>query len=49
MTNFFIDAFQSEHSYIQQQAAAGKFSSELANALNEQVSTDQLVYMQSLD
>ena len=49
MTNFFIDAFQSEHSFIQQQAAAGKFSSELANALNEQISTDQLVYMQSLD
>lgn len=49
MTNFFIDAFQSEHSYIQQQAAAGHYSSELANALNEQVSTDQLVYMQSLD
>lgn len=49
MTNFFIDAFQSEHSYIQQQAAAGKLSSELANALNEQITTDQLVYMQSLD
>lgn len=49
MTSFFIDAFQSEHSYIQQQAAAGHFSSGLANALNEQVSTDQLVYMQSLD
>lgn len=49
MTSFFIDAFQSEHSYIQQQSAAGRFSSELANALNEQVSTDQLVYMQSLD
>ncbi|WP_251545707.1 cation:proton antiporter [Limosilactobacillus caecicola] len=49
MTSYFIDAFQSEHSYIQQQAAAGKMSSELANALNEQVSTDQLVYMQSLN
>ena len=49
MTSYFIDAFQSEHSFIQQQAAAGKISSELANALNEQISTDQLVYMQSLD
>lgn len=49
MTNFFIDAFQAEHSYIQQQSAAGRFSSALANALNEQVSTDQLVYLQSLD
>ncbi|WP_295731359.1 sodium:proton antiporter [uncultured Limosilactobacillus sp.] len=49
MTNYFVDAFQSEHSYIQQQAAAHKISSDLANALNEQISTDQLVYMQSLD
>lgn len=49
MTSYFIDAFQSEHSFIQQQAVAGNLSSELANALNEQVTTDQLVYMQSLD
>lgn len=49
MNNHFIDAFQLEHSYIQQQSAAGVFSTELANALNKQVTTDQLVYMQSLD
>lgn len=49
MTSYFINAFQAEHSYIQQQAAAHKISFDLANALNEQVSTDQLVYMQSLD
>lgn len=49
MNACFIDAFQIEHSYIQQQAAAGNISTDLANALNEQISTDQLVYMQSLD
>lgn len=49
MNQVFIYAFQLEHSYIQQQAAAGNISSELANALNEQVSTSQLVYLQSLD
>ena len=49
MTSYFINASQAEHSYIQQQAAAHKISFDLANALNEQVSTDQLVYMQSLD
>lgn len=49
MNQTFIYAFQLEHSYIQQQAAAGNISSELANALNEQVSTSQLVYLQSLE
>lgn len=43
----FVAAFQFEHSYIQQAAAKGTISVELANALNEHISTDQLVYIQS--
>ncbi len=43
----FVAAFQFEHSYIQQAAANGVISIELANALNEHISTDQLVYIQS--
>lgn len=49
VTTLFIEAFQCEHSYVQQQLAAGNLSQELANALNEQISTDELVYVQSLD
>lgn len=49
ITSLFIEAFQSEHSYVQKKVAAGKISQELANALNEQISTDELVYVQSLD
>lgn len=49
MNQIFIYAFQLEHSYIQQEAAEGNISQDLANALNEQVSTSQLVYLQSLD
>lgn len=49
ITSLFIEAFQLEHSYVQEQLAADKFSQELANALNEQISTDELVYSQSLD
>ena len=48
-TSLFIEAFQLEHSYVQEQLAAGNLSQELANALNEQISTDELVYVQSLD
>ena len=44
-----IKAFQDEHSYVQQQAAAGVISSELANALNEHISNDQLVCIQSFE
>lgn len=44
-----IEAFQLEHSYVQMQLADDQFSQELANALNEQISTDELVYTQSLD
>ena len=49
VTSLFIEAFQFEHSYVQEQLAAGNLSQELANALNEQISTDELVYVQSLD
>lgn len=49
ITSLFIDAFQYEHSYVQECLAAGKLSQALANALNEQISTDELVYIQSLD
>ena len=49
ITNLSIEAFQWEHSFIQEHLAAGKLSQELANALNEQISTDELVYSQSLD
>lgn len=49
VTTLFIEAFQLEHSYVQEQLAAGNLSQELANALNEQISTDELVYVQSLD
>ncbi|MFJ6925599.1 MAG: sodium:proton antiporter, partial [Limosilactobacillus mucosae] len=44
-----IKAFQDEHSYVQQQAAAGVISGELANALNEHISNDQLVCIQSFE
>lgn len=49
ITNLSIEAFQWEHSFVQEHLAAGKLSQELANALNEQISTDELVYSQSLD
>lgn len=49
ITNLSIEAFQWEHSFVQERLAAGKLSQELANALNEQISTDELVYSQSLD
>ena len=49
ITGLFVEAFQWEHSFVQERLAAGKISQELANALNEQISTDELVYAQSLD
>ena len=45
----FVEAFQREHSYVQQGLAAGKLSQPLANALNEQISTDELVMIQSME
>jgi CPA1 family monovalent cation:H+ antiporter len=49
MSNLFIQAFQYEHSFVQQQLASGQISTNVANNLNEQISTDELVYMQSLN
>lgn len=43
-----IQAFQQEYNYIQSQTAAKKYSNALSNALYEQISTDQLVYIQSV-
>lgn len=45
----FVEGFQLEHSYVQEKLAANKIPQSLANALNEQISTDELVYVQSLD
>ncbi|WP_251573876.1 cation:proton antiporter [Limosilactobacillus agrestimuris] len=45
----FVEAFQLEHSYVQQNLADGKFSQSLANALNEHISTDELVMVQSIE
>lgn len=44
-----IEAFQQENTYIQSKIASKEFSSELGSALYEQISTDQLVYLQSLN
>lgn len=49
ITTLSIEAFQLEHSYVQTQFNNDQISQELANALNEQISTDELVYMQSLN
>lgn len=49
ITSLFIAGFQLEHSYVQERLAANKITQSLANALNEQISTDELVYVQSLD
>lgn len=44
-----IEAFQEEYNFVQSQVAAKKFSHELGRELNEQVSTDRLVYLQSTE
>ncbi|CAJ1203516.1 Sodium, potassium, lithium and rubidium/H(+) antiporter [Companilactobacillus paralimentarius] len=44
-----IEAFQQENTYIQSKVASKEFSTELGSALYEQISTDQLVYLQSLN
>ncbi|WCL69648.1 Sodium, potassium, lithium and rubidium/H(+) antiporter [Lactiplantibacillus plantarum] len=38
-----------EYNFIQTQLANKTFSSELGNQLYEQISTDQLVYLQSIN
>jgi len=44
----FIQAFQYEYTYIRQQRSANVLSSELADELYQQVSTDQMLYMQEI-
>ncbi|MEY8441090.1 sodium:proton antiporter [Lactobacillaceae bacterium 24-114] len=49
MNSLYVEAFQLEHSYVQQRQADGTFSPALANALNEQISVDELVMAQSME
>ncbi len=49
LNQLFLDSFRREHNYVSQQLADGQINRELANALNKQISTDELVYMQSID
>lgn len=49
ITALFVEAFQLEHSYVQQNLADGNLSQSLANALNEHISTDELVMVQSME
>lgn len=44
-----IKAFQQENNFVQSKVATNEFSSELGSALYEQISTDQLVYLQSIN
>lgn len=44
-----IEAFQLEYNFIQTQLANKTYSAELGNQLYEQISTDQLVYLQSVN
>jgi len=44
-----IEAFQQENNYIQTKITDKEFSSDLGSALYEQISTDQLVYLQSIN
>lgn len=44
-----IAAFQQEYNYIQDQITTKNINRELGQALNEQVSTDRLAYLQSID
>lgn len=44
-----IEAFQQENNYIQSKINSKEISAELGSALYEQISTDQLVYLQSLN
>lgn len=48
MHQLFVTAFQDEHNAIQQALTDGDINSDLAKALNEHISVDELVYMQSL-
>ncbi|WP_412989751.1 cation:proton antiporter [Pediococcus siamensis] len=43
----FIKAFQFEYNFVQNQLSENKITRELANALYEQISNDELIYMQN--
>ena len=43
----FIKAFQFEYNYVQNQLTENKLTRELASALYEQISNDELIYMQN--
>lgn len=47
LATLFIQVFQAEHTFIQERQASQQIVPELANRLNEQISTDELVYMQN--
>ncbi|MCI1974339.1 MAG: sodium:proton antiporter [Limosilactobacillus sp.] len=49
MNALFVEAFQLEHSYVQQSLVDGTLSQSLANALNEHISIDELVMVQSME
>ncbi|WP_295746175.1 sodium:proton antiporter, partial [uncultured Limosilactobacillus sp.] len=49
LNRLFLDSFREEHDYVNEQLAAGKINRDLANALNKQISTDELVFMQSTE
>lgn len=44
----FIQAFQFEYTYVREQRNARKLSPELADELYQQISTDQMLYMQEI-
>ncbi len=49
LNQLFLDSFREEHDYVTKQLANGKINRDLANALNRQISSDELVYMQSIE
>ena len=49
LNKLFLDSFREEHNYVSKQLANGTINRDLANALNKQISTDELVYMQSIE
>lgn len=49
LNELLIEAFQQENTYIQSKVSSKEFSAELGSALYEQISTDQLVYLQSIN
>ncbi|WP_125590841.1 cation:proton antiporter [Companilactobacillus jidongensis] len=44
-----VQVFQHEHNFVQSQVASNKYSRELGNELYQQISTDQLVSLQTIE